>query len=362
MFPIRVFVMKWLLERLFNVDVAIHLGAILDFFGIIIVSLLIGFILRSLFHRLAKKTDTRFDDILYEVIGAYAGVWLLIWGTYWIVGEFPFLSATNIDQVRSILKTIFAVSIVISIAKALTMWMKMLASKSSSFRTIEKPIRFMIRVLIFVIGLILVLDVMDISITPLVTTLGLGSLAVALALQDTFANFFAGLYLAADRPIRVGDFVRINEDEGFVEELGWRSTKIRTFQNSLVIYPNSVVSQSMIVNYYLPSNITSLVIPIGVSYSSDTRKVESIIMEEIKKISGELEWFDSATKPEVYFKGYGAYSLDFDVIFWLRDFSKYRQARNEFLHRLFKRFAEEGIHIPFPIRTIYSHQVESGGV
>ena len=111
------------------------------------------------------------------------------------------------------------------------------------------------------IGLLVTLDSLNISITPLLTTLGIGGLAVALAFKDTLANFFAGLYVLADRPIRVGDLVKIEGGpEGYVESIGWRSTRIRTLANNIAILPNSKVSESMITNY-LPAGPPHLAAP-----------------------------------------------------------------------------------------------------
>jgi len=132
------------------------------------------------------------------------------------------------------------------------------------------------KALIILIGLLIAMDSLKISITPLLTTLGIGGLAVALAFKDTLANFFAGLYILADRPIRLGDYIKLEGGpEGYVESIGWRSTRMRTLFNNIVVIPNSKVSESIITNYFLPERRVSLVLNIGVSYDSGSRKVEA---------------------------------------------------------------------------------------
>jgi small-conductance mechanosensitive channel len=199
------------------------------------------------------------------------------------------------------------------------------------------------------------LDSLNISITPLLTTLGIGGLAVALAFKDTLANFFAGLYVLADRPIRVGDFVKIEGGpEGYVESIGWRSTRIRTLANNITILPNSKVSESMITNYFLPDRRTSLLLPIGVSYQSDPRKVEAILLEEALRASREVEGLLPDPAPFVRLNpGFGESSLDFTLICQVREFVDQYAVQHELRHRIFARFQKEGIEIPYPQRTVH---------
>jgi len=122
---------------------------------------------------------------------------------------------------------------------------------------------------VLVVGGLVLLGALGVQITPLLTALGVGGLAVALALQDTLSNLFAGLHLLADRPIRVGDYVKLADGvEGFVLDVGWRSTRVRQLQNSIAIVPNSSVAKATIVNYYLPE--PRLVISVRVSVGSRT--------------------------------------------------------------------------------------------
>jgi small-conductance mechanosensitive channel len=204
-------------------------------------------------------------------------------------------------------------------------------------------------------GFLIILSVLGISITPLLTALGVGGLAVALALQDTLANLFAGIHILMEKAVRVGDFVKLETgQEGYVEDITWRTTRVRMLPNNIVVIPNSKLSQSVVTNYYLPEKRMSLLIPIGVSYSSDPEEVERILIDEAKKAVGEVQGLRGEPEPFVRFiPGFGESSLDFTLICQVNEFVDQYIAQHELRKRIFKRFREEGIEIPFPHRTVY---------
>ena len=142
---------------------------------------------------------------------------------------------------------------------------------------------------IWIIGGLVLLSGLGISVTPLLTALGVGGLAVALALQDTLSNFFAGIHLLMERPIRVGDFIRLESgQEGYVEDIGWRTTRIRMLPNNMVIVPNGKLAQSILTNYYLPEPRMAVLIPISVSYHADPDHIERVLVEEASGAIGHL--------------------------------------------------------------------------
>ena len=122
---------------------------------------------------------------------------------------------------------------------------------------------------------------LGVSITPILTALGVGGLAVALALQDTLSNFFAGFYIMMAGQIRVGDYVKLDSgEEGYIVDISWRSLTIRTLPNNIVVVPNSKVAQANVTNYSLPEKRMSLLIKVGVSYDSEPDQIERILVEE----------------------------------------------------------------------------------
>jgi len=215
---------------------------------------------------------------------------------------------------------------------------------------------------VLVMGGLMVLNAFGVAIAPLITALGLGGLAVALALKDTLENLFAGLQILIEKPIKVGDFVKLESGaEGYVEDIGLRTTRVRLLPNNMVIIPNTKITQGILTNYYLPSKEMSLLIPVSVSYNSDPQHVETVLVEEAKKGALEIPGLLQTPEPFVRFiPGFGESSLDFTLICGVREFVDQYLAQHELRKRIFRRFKEEGIEIPFPHRTVYLKEEKNG--
>jgi len=209
--------------------------------------------------------------------------------------------------------------------------------------------------IIITIGMLMILGVLGVSIAPLITALGIGGLAVALALQDTLANLFSGIHILVEQSIRVGDFIRLESgQEGYVEDITWRTTRVRMLPNNMVVIPNSKLSQSVVTNYYLPEKRMSLLIPVGVSYAADPERIEHLLVEVAKGAVGRVPGLLGEPEPFVRFiPGFGESALEFTLICQVREFVDQYLAQHELRKAIFKRFREEGIEIPFPHRTVY---------
>lgn len=227
-------------------------------------------------------------------------------------------------------------------------------------KTIAGPAQAMGKVVLIAVAAIMAADALGISIAPLVTTLGLGSLAVALALQDTLANFFAGLYLLADKPIRVGDYVKLESgEEGYVHAIGWRSTRIRQLANNIVVVPNQKMSQTIVTNYHLPEPRMSLLLRVGVSYAADPAAVEALLVRVATEAarSGEIPGLLAEPAPFVrLIPGFSDSALDFTLIVQVAEFTDQYLAQHELRKRILAAFRAAGIEIPFPQRTVHVRQ------
>jgi small-conductance mechanosensitive channel len=210
------------------------------------------------------------------------------------------------------------------------------------------------RVVVVVVGMLVLLSALGVQITPLLTALGVGGLAVALALQDTLANLFAGVHLLADKPIRVGDYVKAGEaGEGFVIDIGWRSTRIRALSNSIVVIPNQTVAKGTITNYSLPDARISLGLKVSVDYSADPERVEAILLDEVTQALGSVAGLIAEPRPGVsLIPGFGEYSLDFSVGYSVASFVDQYQVQHELRRRILRRFRREGISIAIPARSL----------
>ena len=328
--------------------------SILIFLGGMAVLLLLRNLLFRILHRLTRKTETRIDDLLVAglripslflavVLSMYIGIRMANLPESW------FTYATQ--------------GMHLSIIFAITMGLANVSGRLLAYflKQVDLPISVtslllaVVKAVIYVIGVLIILNYLGISIAPLITALGVGGLAMALALQDTLSNLFAGIHIMAEQAIRVGDFVRLEGgQEGYVEDISWRTTRIRMLPNNMVIVPNNKLSQSVITNYYLPEEKMVLQVPVNVSYATDPDLVERVLLEEARKALAEVPGLLAEPAPLVRFlPGFGESSLTFSLLCHIRGIGDQNPVLNELNKRIFKRFRQEGIEFPYPTRTVY---------
>ena len=210
-------------------------------------------------------------------------------------------------------------------------------------------------IIIYLIAVVIILGYFKLDITPLLAGVGVGALAIGLALQSTLSNFFAGLHLVSDQPIRIGDFIELDKDTmGFVEDIGWRSTRIKTMTDNLIIVPNGKLADTTILNYSLPKQDMSFWVPCGVAYESDLQKVEQVTIEVAKDVQQNFPGAVKDFEPMFRFSEFGDSNIDFIAILRVKEPMIRYRLRNEFIKKLKKRFDEEQIEISWPIRKIYN--------
>ncbi|MFH1285790.1 MAG: mechanosensitive ion channel family protein [Candidatus Micrarchaeota archaeon] len=217
-----------------------------------------------------------------------------------------------------------------------------------------------ISLIIYVIAAVLILGKLGIELAPVLAGLGIAGLAVALALQDSLSNFFAGIYLLADRPVRVGDYIELETPnqgfvQGYIYEIGWRSTRIRTPQNNIIVIPNAKLGQNTIINFSLPTKWRSIAVEVGVDYSSDPEHVERVLLEVGKEVLTRTPGGIKDSTPLVRFADFGESSLKFKLIVRVdvEEYGTQFLVGHELRKEIVKRFRKEKITIPFPIRTLY---------
>lgn len=210
------------------------------------------------------------------------------------------------------------------------------------------------KIAVLILGTLILLQTVGIEITPIVTTLGVGGLAVGLALQDTLANLFAGFYLIISKQVRTGDYVKLDDKyEGYVTDITWRNTTIKEFSNNVIIVPNSRLSSAIFTNYHLPAKAITLTLDVGISYNSDLEHVERVTVEVAKEVMQEVAPNLIEIEPNIRFHTFNDFSIDFRLYMRVNEYFDQRIARHLFIKKLHKRYQEEGIEIPFPIRDIY---------
>lgn len=257
-----------------------------------------------------------------------------------------------IDGAFFVITTLIIALLVSRIITVITMgWLKV----RRGFKRTPGLLNKAITVLIFIIAIAVILAYFKIDITPLIAGVGLGALAIGLALQSTLSNFFAGVHLLSDRPINVGDFIELDENNtGIVEDIGWRSTRIRMLTDNLLIIPNGKLADSNIINYSMPKDDFSIWVPCGVAYESDLKKVERVTLEVAKEIQNTVPGAMKDFEPGFRYREFGDSNINFVTILRIEKPMDRFVVRNEFIKALKQRYDKEKIEISWPIRKIYN--------
>ncbi len=257
-----------------------------------------------------------------------------------------------IDGAFFIIMTLIIALLTSRIITVITMgWLKV----RRGFKRTPGLLNKAISIIIFIIAVAVILAYFEIDITPLIAGVGLGALAIGLALQSTLSNFFAGVHLISDRPINVGDFIELDEKtSGIVEDIGWRSTRIRMLTDNLLIIPNGKLADSNIINYSMPKEDFAIWIPCGVAYESDLKKVEKVTLQVAKEIQKTVPGAVKDFEPIFRYREFGDSNINFIIIIRVEEPLARFVVRNEFIKALKKRFDEEKIEISWPIRKIYN--------
>jgi small-conductance mechanosensitive channel len=324
----------------------IFLASVFLAYGLNVVVL---WILRRIFQKTSEDLDSRF----YRLVERYLFPLLIIGALLVIVDSIP-LPPKILRAAHNVLVFLALLIAIFLLARVSLTILRNAESRYEPVRNIRGPLEIAVKIIFVAVGGMIILDNLGVSITPILTTLGIGSLAVAIALQDTLGNFFAGLYIKADRFIEVGQYVRLESgDEGYVDHIGWRSTKIRMLPNNMVIVPNNKIVQSIITNYYLPDPELAVLVQVGVHYDSDLEKVDRVTREVaaeiLKSVPGGVPEFE----PFIRYHTFNQSSIDFTVILRGRQFVDNFLIKHEFIKRLQARYRQEQIVIPFPIRTLH---------
>jgi len=315
-------------------------------------------ILFGTIKRLSQMTKTHLDDIFVKA--ADFPIMLLVLASGGAIVERMLPSALNTELTSYFLigfKAATILAIILFVDRFLNGLIQEYATKIDFLKTSGGVARGFIRVIVLSLGILILLDSFGVSITPIIASLGIGSLAVALALQPTLENFFSGMQIIIDKPFQVGHFIKLESgEEGYVHKIGWRSTWIRLLANNIIVMPNKSLVNAKILNYYYPGQEMSTLIQVGVHYESDLEHVERVTIEvakeTLKQVKGGVDDFDAFIR----YHTFADFSINFTVILRVHEFVDNYLVKHEFVKNLHKRYAQEGIVIPYPIRAINNEQ------
>ncbi|HET7840401.1 MAG TPA: mechanosensitive ion channel family protein [Terriglobia bacterium] len=321
---------------------------------VLLISLVLGVVLNRVFHHWTQKLQGRFGELMFALLESLPLPLLLLTGLY------ASLEIFDLPRKWELIGSKLIVALVIIVlcyfpAKILMLFLRRAGEKNPYLAQATTPAALVVRVLFALIAVAIILENLGVHLTAVWTTLGVGSVAVALALQETLSNLFAGLYVMADRPIRPGDYIQLDSGaEGFVLRIGWRSTSLRTRANNLVVVPNSTLAKAVITNYSLPEPRMGFGLQVGVAYGTDPERVEKILLDVFKQaIHDGVEGIVTEAEPSVLLNpGFGNSSLNFTLGFQIRTSSDQFRVQSELRKRILKRFQQEEIEMPFPIQTV----------
>lgn len=300
----------------------------------------------SVVQRIEWKVGRALADSLHWLVL----IWFMLAGAYAAVLTVP-ISDVILHRSNRILTILTILSVTWFLMRLVTRlvdnYTRTVDADTSIFRSVAA-------LAIFFVGLLVVFNELGVSITPMLTAMGVGGLAVALALQGTLANLFSGIQILAAKQIRPGDYIQLSSgEEGYVSDINWRNTTIRALANNMTIIPNSKFADTVFINYHQPVKVLRVFFNVGVHYDSDLEQVERVVLEVARETQKEAPGGVRDHEPWVRFHTFNDFSIDFRVILMATEYEKTFSLKHDFVKRLHRRFNEEGIVIPYPLRTLH---------
>lgn len=324
------------------------LGALGILIGIIALGAVIEFGPLRWARRRSFARENLLGEVIFTALGGQALFWSIVVSIRYTIND---LLPRQSDQIRSVVLFTVILSVVILIVRLATSWVRFSFERLNfgSVSLINNSLRFLGGLVIAAT----VLSFYGVPVGALLTVVAGSSLGLTLALRDPLANLFSGMVVLASSKIRPGDYIRLSSgEEGYVTDIRWSDTYLRQLSNNIIVVPNSLMTSTSVVNFSRPEAEQSVLFSMGVSYASDLEHVERVIIEVgaevLQEVSGGVKTFE----PLVRYHTFNASSIDFNVILRAESFLGQYLLKHEFIKRIQARFLEEGISIPFPIRTL----------
>jgi small-conductance mechanosensitive channel len=316
---------------------------------------------------LAARSENKYDDMLVDALRRSILYIVLLTGLNIALRELP-RAKLIMPYARPLLTASFILLLSYILTKVLKMLVRIRAEHDQSRMVAVSLTRRSIEIVVYTIACVMVLRTFGVDIAPIITALGVGGLAVALALQDTLSNFFAGIYITLANQIRVGDYIRISDGnfEGYVRDIGWRNTTIEMQEMNSVLIPNNKLSQAIVTNFHLPDEVQYLLLTFGVHHNTDPQLVETVLTRMVlecgnasreeahraEQPEGKIRGLLYVPEPIVRFREFGEFTLNFRFFIAISHFDLQFEARSNVMKQVYYQFKQHGIVIPMPIRAL----------
>ncbi len=326
---------------------------------IILTALVVGIFLNKLIDRQIHERLNVGEETVWSIfINALRGVpvsWCMGVGVYWSIKTIDFFPA--IAQFLSyVLFGIIVFTLTRVASRTLTGFIEIKTNAGGVPFPKTTLLSSILSGIIYAMGILIVLQYAGISVAPILTAMGVGGAALALGMQETLSNIFSGLQIILSRQIRIGDYVRIAAgEEGRVTDINFRFTTVQTLGTNTIIIPNQKLASSVLTNYNMPAQEIAVSVPVGVSYASDLEEVERVTLEVANDVMATFD-HNVESAPVVRFHTFGDSAIEFNVVLRTSSFLNQFRLKHEFIKALTRRYRQEGIDIPFPVRTIINEK------
>ena len=338
-----------------GIATASYITAIAILIASFIIAQITNFLFNKVFKVLAAKTKNKTDDKIMKILNTPIFYSVVLFGAYQSFIYVEILSKYSGDFAR-IIKSLAIIIWTYAIAKLVKVIIsevgfKFAAQTKSTLDDEMMPLfEKLSGIVVFFAGVMIIFSVWKIDITPLLASAGIAGFVIAFAAKDTLSHLFGGISMYFDRPFKVGDRIQLESGEiGNVLEIGIRSTRVKTFDETAIVIPNSIIANSKIINYNQPEAKIKLKMKINTAYGSDIEKVKKTLLNIANKIEG----IEKDPAPSVHFTNLGDYALEFLVIMWVDSPEHQFAAKTKMNEEVYNRFNKEGILIPFPTQSVY---------
>ena len=330
-----------------------YLLAIIIFVALIVVLKIFQVVVLRRLKKAAKKTKTDLDDVLIKLVDKIKPPFYIFVALY-IAIKLLMLSDFLSKLIDSLFIIVIAYQIIQALQKLIDYSVKKMLARSendaeSSNKQVVKSIGSIAKIILWAVAILIVLANLGINVTSLIAGLGIGGIAVALALQNVLGDVFSSFSIFVDKPFKVGDYIAIGEDRGIVEKIGIKTTRIKTLQGEELIVPNQELTNSRVHNFKKMERRRAA-FNLGIVYDTSAeqlRKIPEIIKEIIDKEK-------VAEFNRCYFKEYGDFSLNFETVYYVTspEYIDYINAQQSINLAIKERFEKEGIEFAYPTQTL----------